>query len=507
VLKELLLAGVVEASVALFGGTSRRELTAGLRDPRVDPCLEHNRLQIESDARLVDLDSRSYETQVRLHLPSLPDNLGFAGRYGDMYQMVRPVSLVRSAGIKQELELAATRANSALLLPHDYRAHRDLRLDGGNSRLPLRFGEVLPSIGHVYQSRMHYLRSARADTRMHFGLFLPGAAYPLTYVALSRCDRPYVVDGLLRSKLRYRMSDCLVVTRMFGLPGIPPNLMSLTLKHVVRALRRVSGARLLITAYNPLLGFTGAAFRASGFAPFAVAPVSYRYTAAGEFTTRRAARPAAIVRDDFMPNVLTVRGIDRETQKEVMSRVCPAHISMNEYTTNTTVKGALPSASCERWQERLREYRRILEKAWSAETMHPSYLTEVDQIGPSSRGQCGVSSVWLARELADVYHAEPTYCYGDLLFPDGSGEPVTHHCWVEVGDHDDPGRVVIDLTSDQAEPSRDGIVCASHRELLSRGMNYVAHSRQGLEDLVRDRVWARFLLLDDAIGTDLAGVL
>ncbi|HTI25131.1 MAG TPA: hypothetical protein VL652_29345, partial [Kutzneria sp.] len=103
-LKELRLAGVDEASVALLGGSSRRELTTGLRDPRVDPCLEHNRLQIESDARLVDLDSRSYETQVRLHLPSLPDNLGFAGRYGDMYQMVRPVSLVRSAGIKQELE-------------------------------------------------------------------------------------------------------------------------------------------------------------------------------------------------------------------------------------------------------------------------------------------------------------------------------------------------------------------------------------------------------------------
>jgi hypothetical protein len=120
--------------------------------------------------------------------------------------------------------------------------------------------------------------------------------------------------------------------------------------------------------------------------------------------------------------------------------------------------------------------------------------------GPPSRGQCGVSSVWLARELADVFHVMPTYCYGDLLFPDGSGEPVTHHCWVEVGDENNPGRTVIDLTSDQVDPSRDGVVCGSHDELLAGGMNYEAHSRLGLEDVERDRVWHRFVLLDDAIG-------
>lgn len=359
-LRELRQHTMAEPSVALAAGGRGHELIAGLRDPRVDPCLEHNRPQLESDARLVGLDSRSYETQVRLHLPSLPDNLGFADRYGDMYQMVRPVSLVRSAGIKQELDQAAVRANASLLLPYDFRARKGLVLDGGSPRLDLRFGEVRPSVGHVYQSRMHYLRSARVDTRLHFGLFLPGAAYPLTYVALSRCDRPYVVDALARGGLRCRMSDCLVMTRMFGLPGIPQNLMSLTIKHVVRTLRRTERARLLITAYNPLLGFTGAAFRASGFAPFAMAPVSYRYTAHGEFTTRRSARPAAIVRDDFMPNVLTVRGIDRDAQKEVTRQVRLSRISMNEYNTNTAMTGSLPPLACEKWQSKLREYRRIL---------------------------------------------------------------------------------------------------------------------------------------------------
>src|SRR5207244_1225117 len=126
---------------------------------------------------------------------------------------------------------------------------------------------VKPSIGNLYQRRLHYLRSVRGDTLMHFGLFLPGAEYPLTYVALSVCDRPYMSDSLIAARLDCNRQDCLVITRMYGLPRIPKNLMSLTLKCVAKVLRRSARARILLTAFNPLLGFDGAAFRASGFHP------------------------------------------------------------------------------------------------------------------------------------------------------------------------------------------------------------------------------------------------
>ena len=459
---------------------------------------------MQTDASIADVDLRTFERQVRLHLPSVSERHHTEAGYHEAYDAVRAIALVRAGRISQELEQAELHANASLLLPKTFRVRRDLTLEAADgSTLRLRFDAVKPSIGHIYQSHLHYLRSVRADTRLHFGLFLPGADYPLTYVSLSRCDRPYMADTLIASNLDCRREDCIVLTRMYGLPRLPPNLMSLTLRHVIMTLRQSKLAKVLLTAYNPLLGFDGAAFRASGFHPFATAPVTYKYTERGEFTTRRNGRDAARTGYGMPPNILLARGIDRSLQREINNQVHIVNISPADYRNKVKVDGTLPDIDASIWLKQLQSYRRLLESAWSLKTVHPSYLGE-GQDGPLSRGQCGVSSVWLASELRDAFGVEATYCYGDLEFLDGLSASVNHHCWIEIGRRDDATRLVIDLTCDQAESLHEPVLCATHDDLVRQGMNYIARTRLSFEDLPADRVWHRYNNLSDAIAETLS---
>jgi hypothetical protein len=387
-----------------------------------------------------------------------------------------------------------------LLLAKEYKVRRDLALQADDgAKLRLRFGSVKPSVGYRYQRELHYLKCIRADTFMHLGLFLPGAEYPLAYVAISKCDRPYIADAVIAGRMKYKIGSCLVLTRMYGLPGLPANLMSLTLRSVIGVLRKSTAASILLTAYNPLLGFDGAAFRASGFHPFATAPVDYRYSTHGEFTTRRCGGADVLDGGRCMPNnVILARGIDRKTQREIVDHVRVENISPGDYQVRVNFEGSLPDVDASVWLKELRNYRNLLEAAWSSATIHPSYLAD-DEDSSNPKGQCGVSSVWLVNELRSAYHVRATYCYGDLRFVDGVSRPVDHHCWVEIGEVDDPMRLVIDLTCDQAESIDNPVLCARHDRLQDQGLNYVAHNRIEFLDLPRDRVWRRYNQLADAM--------
>jgi hypothetical protein len=434
-----------------------------------------------------------------LHLPSIESQVLNERCYTVAYEKIRSIVLIRAGQIRQEVDQAELLANSSLLIPKDYSAKKNMELKAQDgARLKLEFKSVPAGVGHIYQSRLHYLRSTRGDTQMHFGIFLRGAQYPLTYVALSPCDRPYMADGLLAAQLNCRLDECVVLTRMYGLPGIPANLISLTVKHVIRTLRHNTKVRLLLTAYNPLLGFTGAAFRASGFRPFALAPVSYRYDARGAFTTRRAACKDSFTGTECPPNILMVRGIDRTSQKDIIGHVTMTRISKNDYDSKMSQSSKLPEIASNSWLALLLGYRKLLEGAWSSNTIHPSYLGDMaDHKDP--KGQCGVSSVWLARQLRSDFGVEATYCYGDLIFNDPNRSPVHHHCWVEIGKPDDSSRIVIDLTCDQADSITEPVLSAEYTTLAEQGMDYSARTRLTIDELPHDRVWHRFTVLDDSI--------
>jgi hypothetical protein len=151
------------------------------------------------------------------------------------------------------------------------------------------------------------------------------------------------------------------------------------------------------------------------------------------------------------------------------------------------------------------EYRQLLESAWSADTAHPSYAKDfADNPGP--RGQCGVASVWLARELRTKFGIEATYCYGHLDVSLAGVQSVAHHCWIEIGCSVDPARLVVDLTCDQATGLGRETLCEPHEDLAKGGLGYRALFRRPLDELKSDRVWFRFLELDDSVAEIQRGV-
>jgi len=260
-----------------------------------------------------------------------------------------------------------------------------------------------------------------------------------------------------------------------------------------------------VTAFNPMLGFPGAVYRAAGFVPFAVAPVTYNYDDRGFYTSRRQSGDCLTQKLDTPENVLLMLGVDRAARRRLARLQDVADITSESYLTiDEHFTGHI--GECQRvLAPQLPEYRRMLESVWSADTAHPSYARDfADNPGP--RGQCGVASVWLARELRTNFGIEGTYCYGRLDVDIPGVQPVAHHCWIEIGSESDPGRLVVDLTCDQATGLGRETLCETHEELGRQGIRYGAVFRYRLDELKRDRVWFRFLELDDSVAEVLRGV-
>jgi hypothetical protein len=485
-----------------------RCLVGALRDDDIEQFIVRNKHKICSDAHQVGVDPRDLETQIRLHLPSRMRHDFWRCADEEIYEKVRLPAVTRSAAIREAAEEAEFHAYASFMLGREI-VRRDqsvTRADG--LRRELEFRSVSPDVGQFYQSKLHYLRSVRCDTSLELGMYLKGARYPLTYLSFSVCDRPYIIAALRAAGIAVERREVLVLTRMYGLPGTPRNMMSLSIGRAARTIRESTSFRYVVTAFNPMLGFGGTVFLASGFTPFATAPVTYNYNASGMFSTRRQSGVGLTQTLDTPNNVLAALGVDKVGRRSLLSATQQllnvtglTEISHNDYTMNTytTISSQENFLNNPTWQQCLADYRKRLEAAWSDETMHPGY-TDEDGPAPPSRGQCGVSSVWLALELYDRYEVDPTYCYGKLSV-EGVPSSIDHHCWLEIGGRDDPHRIIIDLTCDQAEGLEESILCGRYDELIKEGVRYEARSRLCVNELGTDRVWPRFKVLQAAVNS------
>ena len=475
-----------------------------LKDPDVESVIKETADAIARDASQLGIDERTFRTQVRLHIPRVDRSELKSGDPARVYEALRVPVIARCSVIKMSIDQAEQLAYTSLLLgQHKVRRNLVVERDGGPP-VPLTFGRVQPSVGHFVQSRLHYLQSPRCDTVLELGIHVPEAPMPLTYVGFSSCDRSYLRQAVATVDPKVSRSEVIVLTRMYGLPSALPNLMSLMIARAARFLRN-SGVRYIVTAFNPMLGFPGAVYRAAGFVPFAVAPVTYNYDDRGFYTSRRQSGDCLTQKLDTPENVLLMLGVDRAARRRLALLQDVADITSESYLTiDEHFTGHI--GECQRvLAPQLPEYRRMLESVWSADTAHPSYARDfADNPGP--RGQCGVASVWLARELRTNFGIEATYCYGRLDVDIPGVQPVAHHCWIEIGSESDPGRLVVDLTCDQATGLGRETLCETHEELGRLGIRYGAVFRYRLDELKRDRVWFRFLELDDSVAEVLRGV-
>jgi hypothetical protein len=157
----------------------------------------------------------------------------------------------------------------------------------------------------------------------------------------------------------------------------------------------------------------------------------------------------------------------------------------------TSVGNLVPEVAV---QPALSRFRALLSQSWSADTAYPGAVTPWDRFVGNPRGQCGVSSVWLAEVLAREYSIDSTFCRGSLTFDEETTENLFDHCWLEINGR--PGDVLIlDLTCDQARGFDRLIVFDAKAKLESDGVHYISSERVNTSDLPSNPVWPRYAQL------------
>jgi hypothetical protein len=106
--------------------------------------------------------------------------------------------------------------------------------------------------------------------------------------------------------------------------------------------------------------------------------------------------------------------------------------------------------------------------------------------------------------LREVHAVPAMYCYGDVWALRESSEDLMDHCWLEVGEAEDPERIIVDLTCDQSSTFRDNdVLHASHSSIrASHGVSYEAVLRLGPAELDADEVQDRLGQLVTSLGPD-----
>jgi hypothetical protein len=135
--------------------------------------------------------------------------------------------------------------------------------------------------------------------------------------------------------------------------------------------------------------------------------------------------------------------------------------------------------------------RMLLSRSWSHLTAH---APDKDWAAPGDpRGQCGVSSLWLAEILARGYSISSRFCTGSVNFDKERAQDLQEHCWLEIdGISDD--NLILDLTCDQAQGFTTKIVFDSRANLDRQRVHYVTN---GLEDIGEPShdLWLRYQML------------
>jgi hypothetical protein len=137
-------------------------------------------------------------------------------------------------------------------------------------------------------------------------------------------------------------------------------------------------------------------------------------------------------------------------------------------------------------------FRELLSNSWSPDTAYPGTVTQSHWTAGNPRGQCGVTSVWLAEVLSRVYSIYSTFCRGSVRFNDHEVEHLSDHCWLEI-DSSSGDQLILDLTCDQAPGFRQ-VVFELKADLARDDIHYIADERTS--DLAPDNpVWRRYQAL------------
>jgi hypothetical protein len=243
-------------------GVTTTEAPAPVRVPRftLDDCRRPDSVFASvAYGNAVDygVEPRALMVRTLLHLPRV------AGYRGQVSRRQIDNELRHRARDLQR-DIAAVRGNR--LVPADKVELKDLR-----------FVELPTDRADPIFSRLHYLRSARPES-LNFALVDPATDRPYTMCSVSPLEWK-LVGRQLSQQFGAVHSSVWDVSRVFSFDLAPPNAISYLLAKVRARFRTgAEGVKLLVTAVDPNLGFTGSSYRAANWESWmTVQPRPYLY--------------------------------------------------------------------------------------------------------------------------------------------------------------------------------------------------------------------------------------
>jgi hypothetical protein len=281
------------------------------------------------------------------------------------------------------------------------------------------------------ESELHYLRSFREDGIYRIGLFIKCFKLPICYMSFCKIDRDDKKEAIKKSLGSqsidyYKMIE---LSRVFGCGKLPKDCISFLVSCGTKHFRKL-GYEYMITAVNPYLDFNGISMIASNFSPFATRPVQYQYSITnGEYITIRSSGKKKTCKIKTPHNILYIKEIQKQKEKLQIQMV------------NINKKGS----SITQIENDIHELRNSMENIWSETTRYHS--TTFHHNDHKSKGQCGVSSMYLAKHLQEQGY-DVRFCEGNVSF-DGRNQ-IENHCWLKLLNYgSQKDTVIVDITADQ----------------------------------------------------------
>lgn len=307
---------------------------SSLRSTTIDNTIELYSDLISDLSRKFNLDRRYVEIQVRIHMPYYNFDT-IDNKYEAMNEIIDRIyekaSTVRDivADYRDRCGIDWLPIDGKVIggTPPFITSHSDRSIN-----IPITFDIVENRLGTEIQNKLHYIHSARTDTLNHFGFFLPGAAFPFCYAAVSLCDRNYQYAALQKVIPSADRNKVLNMTRAFSIPPLPQNSMSKLFEQIAKFYQDKKHYDVIITALNPLLGFKGATFLGSSYIPFASSPMGYFYDKKGMYLNRRSTEEFVAMQQMKTPPILWLaRGLTRPYRRILDGNQQINPISLREY--------------------------------------------------------------------------------------------------------------------------------------------------------------------------------
>jgi len=456
------------------------------KSEQLDILLQGRESSLKQFARSQHVDEKEVIRQVRLHAPR-EQQMNYGNKHF-LEKSIFPVLEKLFKDYKVKFSEYRVSCGAEILERESLRVKRGkepnidaIIIDKDNDVIAeLQIQEINEEIGKLIEGELHYLRSFRDDAIIRVGLFLVGYKMPICYMSFTDIDRADKVEALNHSlDPEINQNEVVELSRVYGCGNLPKNTISFLVGASMKYLRHY---KYIITAVNINLGFTGLSILVSGFVPYAIRPVTYSYSASGFYTARRKhIRSVYHSPNKMPPNILYVREIAFSGRSERM--YCKL-VEIKENSECCLVESAL--------EHEISEIRTELEKIWDEKTRY--HGTDLINLRPS-KGQCGVSSLHLARKL-DQQGYKTLFCEGDVSFGKKPNASITNHCWVLLSDYRHRGKnVIIDLTADQNGYSQK-IIFKTIDELEKQDIEYIARSEKHPDDIDVEHLMTRLDYLE-----------